>query len=122
MSIAFGISIFIIQIESHDGSVFTRLRYHRASGTSSSEEMNNEQDEVGLLSESSKLSRSAVERERRELEETLKAELECPICLDPFENPYINPECGHRFSYQCIQQAINKSGKECPLCRVKITY
>ena len=57
----------------------------------------------------------------QELSDGLKAELECPICLDPFDNPYMNPECGHRFCYRCIQQAITKSGKECPLCRVKIT-
>ncbi|GFH58467.1 hypothetical protein CTEN210_14943 [Chaetoceros tenuissimus] len=80
------------------------------------------EEEKTLLQKKTEEQHYSIEKlkEIQDMSEGLKAELECPICLDPFDNPYINPECGHRFCYRCIQQAISKSGKECPLCRVKI--
>lgn len=51
----------------------------------------------------------------------LKIELECPICLHDLDDPYIIPECGHRFCCTCIKDAIQKSGHECPMCRSRIT-
>ena len=80
-------------------------------------------ESIKQLEEDKTLFKQKIEKltELQDLSEGLKAELECPICLDPFDNPYMNPDCGHRFCYRCIQQAISKSGKECPLCRVKIT-
>ncbi|GFH49668.1 hypothetical protein CTEN210_06144 [Chaetoceros tenuissimus] len=55
------------------------------------------------------------------LKNELKAELECPVCLDTYDNPYMVADCGHRFCKCCIEDAIAKSGKECPLCRARVT-
>ena len=39
--------------------------------------------------------------------------LDCVLTYDP--------ECGHRFCFTCIKDAIQKSGHECPMCRSRIT-
>lgn len=55
------------------------------------------------------------------LREELKKELECSICFDTFENPYMIPECCHRFCKHCIEESLARSGKQCPLCRCNVT-
>ncbi|GFH44457.1 hypothetical protein CTEN210_00931 [Chaetoceros tenuissimus] len=58
---------------------------------------------------------------KKEFEQQLQKELECSICFDPFNDPHIVPECCHRFCLKCIETAIKHSGKECPMCRKRIT-
>ena len=53
--------------------------------------------------------------------ENIYKEFECPICLDVLNNPYIIPECCHRFCKVCIHQSISSGNNECPTCRVHIT-
>lgn len=55
------------------------------------------------------------------LKNELKAELECSICMDTFENPYMIPECCHRYCHHCIEESLAKSGKNCPNCRCRVT-
>ncbi|GFH55583.1 hypothetical protein CTEN210_12059 [Chaetoceros tenuissimus] len=51
----------------------------------------------------------------------LQEDLQCPICFNPMKDPCIVPECCHRFCFTCIEDAIAKCGKECPICRARIT-
>ena len=55
------------------------------------------------------------------LQKELKRELECSICMDIYENPYMIPECCHRFCKVCIEEALATTGKHCPLCRCNVT-
>ena len=55
------------------------------------------------------------------LSKDLQEDLQCPICFNPMKDPCIVPECCHRFCYACIEDAIAKCGKECPVCRARIT-
>lgn len=55
------------------------------------------------------------------LQKELKSELECSICMDTFENPYMIPECCHRFCKHCIEESLARSGRLCPLCRCNVT-
>ncbi|GFH44504.1 hypothetical protein CTEN210_00978 [Chaetoceros tenuissimus] len=55
------------------------------------------------------------------LQQDLKEELECPICIDTFENPYMIPECCHRFCKHCIEESLARNRKECPMCRCMVT-
>ncbi|GFH50237.1 hypothetical protein CTEN210_06713 [Chaetoceros tenuissimus] len=54
-------------------------------------------------------------------QQELKSELECSICLHTFENPYMIPECCHRFCKHCIEESLALNKKECPLCRCNVT-
>ncbi|GFH55584.1 transcription factor MYB98-like [Chaetoceros tenuissimus] len=60
-------------------------------------------------------------QEMQALSKDLKEDLQCPICFNPMNDPCIVPECCHRFCYKCIEDAIAKCGKECPICRARIT-
>lgn len=51
----------------------------------------------------------------------LKQDLECPICIEPFQNAHMVPECGHHFCKKCIEDALQRCNNECPICRSKIT-
>lgn len=51
----------------------------------------------------------------------LKQNLECPICIEPFKNAHMVPECGHHFCKKCIEDALQNCNNECPICRSKIT-
>jgi hypothetical protein len=42
-------------------------------------------------------------------------DLQCPICLEPFRDPFVT-RCGHTYCYQCIQQQL-KTKNSCPKCR-----
>jgi hypothetical protein len=46
---------------------------------------------------------------------------ECSICLDTYSDPYVIPECLHRFCGACVKESIRKCGAECPKCRARIT-
>ena len=52
---------------------------------------------------------------------TLVDSFECSICLDTYTDPYVIPECLHRFCGACIKESIGKCGAECPTCRARIT-
>lgn len=47
---------------------------------------------------------------------------ECPICLEPFDNPARAIPCLHEFDIECIFQWLEKvkHGTHCPLCRTNI--
>lgn len=45
----------------------------------------------------------------------------CPICFETLKDPYIIPECTHRFCHGCITKALDTSGNECPFCRGRVT-
>ena len=53
-------------------------------------------------------------------DQTFYQDFECAICLDILSNPYIIPECCHRFCCDCIHKSIKAGNKECPTCRVHI--
>jgi hypothetical protein len=42
--------------------------------------------------------------------------LNCPICLDRFEEPKILP-CHHSFCSKCINNVISNGQVDCPTCR-----
>ena len=46
---------------------------------------------------------------------------ECSICLGTYSDPYVIPECLHRFCGACVKESIRKCGAECPKCRARIT-
>ena len=48
---------------------------------------------------------------------TLYMELRCPICLEVLCDTRCVKECLHRFCRLCLEQALRKNGKECPICR-----
>ncbi|GFH44456.1 hypothetical protein CTEN210_00930 [Chaetoceros tenuissimus] len=75
-------------------------------------------EEVALFSATKK--RDKVDKCKVQREQVEKV-LECSICFDPFDDPHIVPECCHRFCFKCIDTAIKKSGKECPMCRKRIS-
>ena len=44
----------------------------------------------------------------------LDNDYECSICLDTFINPYVIPECLHRFCGACcVKESIRKCGRAC---------
>ncbi|KAF9473268.1 hypothetical protein BDN70DRAFT_886011 [Pholiota conissans] len=45
--------------------------------------------------------------------------MDCPICLDEFENSVFSLNCGHVFHRQCIQPLVNERTRNvcCPICR-----
>jgi len=48
--------------------------------------------------------------------------LQCPICLDRFQEPQVLPGCGHTFCAACVRQvcetaAASGSTPSCPTCR-----
>ena len=42
---------------------------------------------------------------------------QCPICIEPFTEPYLSIECGHHFCRQCRNHLLSISKPECPICR-----
>ncbi|GFH50223.1 hypothetical protein CTEN210_06699 [Chaetoceros tenuissimus] len=88
-----------------------------------------ERKEKVILSKDStiRVQKEEIERLQQELltakslKKDLLSELECPLCLEPFEDPCIVPECCHRFCTSCIESSIKECGKECPLCRKRVT-
>lgn len=50
----------------------------------------------------------------------LKKQLECPICLDTFDDPICVIECGHTFCDKCIRTAFDGGAHRCPFCRKPI--
>ena len=46
---------------------------------------------------------------------------ECYICLDTYSDPYVIPECLHRFCGACVKESVRTCGPECPTCRARIT-
>jgi hypothetical protein len=52
---------------------------------------------------------------------------ECPVCLDRFQKPFVTPNCGHTFCFDCMQGLVTTSPSRttsvrdrsvrCPECR-----
>ncbi|CAK0899405.1 unnamed protein product, partial [Prorocentrum cordatum] len=48
--------------------------------------------------------------------------LQCPVCLEQFQEPQVLPGCGHTFCAACVRQvceaaAASGSTASCPTCR-----
>lgn len=56
----------------------------------------------------------------KKMNEINKKDLECPICLEIFEDPVVVVGCGHIFCSKCIEKCL-ESKKECPFCKKKTT-
>jgi hypothetical protein len=54
------------------------------------------------------------------LQSIVRDEFKCPVCMDACQDPYVVPECLHRFCGECIGQSIKKCGTRCPECRTHI--
>ncbi|GFH50224.1 E3 ubiquitin-protein ligase RING2-A-like [Chaetoceros tenuissimus] len=80
-----------------------------------------QKEEIERLQQELSKAKASSSQQVKTLPEDLLSELECPICLDPFEDPCIVPECCHRFCTSCIENSIKECGKECPLCRKRVT-
>ncbi|RMX40917.1 hypothetical protein pdam_00017664 [Pocillopora damicornis] len=49
-------------------------------------------------------------------------DLQCPVCLEIFENPISIP-CGHTFCSDCLSSVENLSGSStCPVCRNNFNF
>ena len=46
----------------------------------------------------------------------LPLELRCPICLDTFNDPWVNNHCGHIYCKGCIEEWLQPNQKRCPVC------
>ena len=95
----------------HQGSQQRALRRttRRSRGVIASHEENNENG-----TEEQPIQQDLVQ------DQTFYQDFECAICLDILSNPYIIPECCHRFCCDCIHKSIKAGNKECPTCRVHI--
>uniref|UniRef100_A0A7S3Q2F9 RING-type domain-containing protein n=1 Tax=Chaetoceros debilis TaxID=122233 RepID=A0A7S3Q2F9_9STRA len=49
--------------------------------------------------------------------EELQSVIKCSICLETLEDPYVVPDCGHRFCKECIHESIRLGNRQCPECR-----
>ena len=83
--------------------------------------INTQREEIERLQQELSKAKASSSKQIKSLPKELLSELECPICLDPFEDPCIVPECCHRFCTSCIESSIKECGKECPLCRKRVT-
>lgn len=57
----------------------------------------------------------------RELLQPLQSETKCPICLESQSEPYVVPDCLHRFCKECIETSLRKCKNECPQCRIFVS-
>lgn len=57
---------------------------------------------------------------RNKIQSISEDDLSCPICCRIMERVMVT-NCSHRFCYECIVKSIYKSGKQCPICRSKLT-
>jgi hypothetical protein len=48
----------------------------------------------------------------------ITSELQCPICLDTFNDPWINKACGHIYCKSCIEEWLQPNQKRCPVCNM----
>jgi hypothetical protein len=54
------------------------------------------------------------------LEETLRGQLECPLCFDVFTDARQLPCSGaHNLCQMCITRIVTANSITCPLCRVQ---
>jgi hypothetical protein len=52
---------------------------------------------------------------------TIRTELECPICLGIFKDPFMTSECCHVFCRSCISKLAEQNESfRCPVCSKKI--
>ena len=62
------------------------------------------------------MSFSGIEKEFKNIKETLTADLSCPICQEIFRNP-VNTTCGHSFCLACLLESIAPwSAAKCTQC------
>ena len=59
--------------------------------------------------------RLAAQQRQRALDEQLKEEVKCCICLETIVNAVSLSTCPHRFCDGCIRDALRATSK-CPLC------
>ena len=56
----------------------------------------------------------------RKLEELLKENVDnretCPVCLEPMNNNFISPSCGHTICIGCFTENIRQNSANCELC------
>ena len=52
--------------------------------------------------------------------ESLRADVNCAICLNVMDNSAMTLECSHRFCKECIEKSIRLASNDCPTCRGKI--
>lgn len=69
----------------------------------------------------------STEEKKKPIEQKLEStstnfycNFECAICLEILSDPYLIPECCHRFCKHCIHKSLRSGNKECPTCRVHI--
>ena len=53
--------------------------------------------------------------------ESLRGDMNCPICLSILRNTSMTLECSHRFCKSCIEQSLRMNSHDCPSCRIKVT-
>jgi len=46
-----------------------------------------------------------------------KKKLECPVCMDSYDNPHISTKCGHTLCFSCWKQLWDRGTRTCPHCR-----
>lgn len=51
------------------------------------------------------------------IENLIKFNLRCPICLNVYNNPVCLNNCLHKFCNDCIKEYHRKFKKECAVCR-----
>jgi len=56
----------------------------------------------------------------KKLEELLKENVDnrdmCPVCLEPMNNNFISPSCGHTICIGCFTTNIRQNNANCELC------
>jgi hypothetical protein len=77
-------------------------------------------DNTSMSSSMISLDRSLLLSAITPLQSIVRDEFKCPVCLNACQDPYVVPECLHRFCGDCIGQSIRKCGTRCPECRTHI--
>jgi hypothetical protein len=77
-------------------------------------------DNTSMSSSMISLDRSLLLSAITPLQSIVRDEFKCPVCLNACQDPYVVPECLHRFCGDCIGQSIRKCGTRCPECRTPI--
>lgn len=55
------------------------------------------------------------------LDDEIRARMEmCPICMDDYADPVLEPSCGNVFCCACLSQWILSRRRSCPLCRASV--